>query len=301
VVDVYHADGRRERFIYRVEESSVDGIAHAWRLRRGGADLGDASVGESGWPAIREAFREDLARFARHDGSFADSPMRWARGDAALNIVEEALTDRVGRDPTPLATRFPRRWFFARERKQWFLPHEMRDVRWDRPADDVFAAHPAWSRPRSAVREQPAPEGSWDTPVFAARPVGGMFRDRAAQVRAVPGHESVSLVEVPPGRVIAVVERSTDDAAIRAIASSFVEERLEAIWLSHPLEWTAAFSSLVWCPAGRDARGRGGVVIDGVGIYTADQFVRAVAKGDPRVAPAAIRRQMAPRVHRLMS
>jgi hypothetical protein len=43
------------------------------------------------------------------------------------------------------------------------------------------------------------------------------------------------------------------------------------------------------------------VVIDGVGVYTADQFARAVANRDPRVAPAEIRRQMAARVSRLMA
>ena len=182
VVDVYHAGGARDRFIYRVSERLTDGQAHTMQLKRGGVEV--AAVAMAGgvderrraWPLIRAAFDADVEHFARDEHSFVDSPMRWAREGAAENIVEEALTDRVGRDPTPLATRFPRRWFYAKEQQRWFVPAEMRDVRWDRPADDAFAAHPAWSGAYASVREHPAPEGSWSTPVFASRPTASMFR-----------------------------------------------------------------------------------------------------------------------------
>lgn len=309
VVDVYHAGGARERFIYRVRELTIDGRPHALQLQRGGLELESAELSATidrreAWPRLRSAFDADIERLKRDERSFIDSPMRWARGDAAENIVDEALADRVAYDPTPLATRFPRRWFHNAKTGEWFLPSDMRDVRWDRPQDDVFAPHPAWTRARSAVRERAAPEGGWTTPVFANRPAAVMFRDQVRSVRRNPAHDPIVVVDVitpetHTKRAIVVVERRATDAAIQEVASELDAEGVASIWISHPADWTPALAEVAWAPGGRDSRGRGGIVIDAVGIFRADQLARAIGAADARVDPAAVRRYMAARVDRL--
>ncbi len=308
VVDVYQPNGTRDRFIYRVVEQLTDGRVHALQLFRGRQALASEPV-ELGddprthaWPRLRDAFTADVERVARHEGSFTDSPMRWAAGSAAEYIVEEALMDRVGNDPTPLATRYPRRWFYAADRHEWFLPRDMRDVRWDRDPLDLFAAHPAWTANRSAVREHPAPQGSWQTPVFAARPIAAMFSPAPA-TRVEGGAIAVVDVAAPDKRknrrVIVVVERASPNEMIAALAASLHADSTDAVWLSHPLDWSAAFAPLAWAAAGRDARGYGAVVIDGLGVFRAAQFVRALARNDPRLSATAIRRWMSQRVERM--
>jgi hypothetical protein len=306
VVDVYHEGGARERLIYSVKELLTDGRAHTVCLRRGGAEVATTPITPNdAWPLLRAAFTADLQRFARGKGSFTDSPMRWAQGDAAENIVEEALTDHVGRDPTPLATRFPRRWFFANEQGRWFVPAELRDVRWDRGELDAFAAHPAWSRVggSGAVRERPAPEGSWDTPIFASRPIAAMFHKRMRSMTR-HGDGAIAVVELrrpeSTRRAIVVIEREARPDAIDALAASLEADSIDGVWISHPLDWCSALAPLAWAPAGRDARGRGGVLVDGVGIFRADQFARALAKGDRRLSGEAIRRHMTERIQRMV-
>lgn len=312
VVDVYHDGGVRERFIYSVTESLTDGCLDAVQLQRGRIAVAVIPVASAGdlraraWPLIREALGADLERFSRGAGSFTDSPMRWAKGDAAENIVGEALTDFAGRDPTPLATRYPRRWFYARERARWFLPPDMRDVRWDREPLDPFAAHPAWSRQRGEVRERPAPEGSWSTPVFASPPIAAMFRDCVRSVERAAG-DAIGIVEVAIAldngaarrRVVVVLERAVADDAVTLLAERLAAERVDAVWVSSPWHWIPALAAVAWAPAGRDWYGRGGVVIDGLGVFKADQFARAWAKGDRPLRGEVLRARMAARVERL--
>jgi hypothetical protein len=306
VVDLYHARGVHERFIYRVDESLVDGRTESLKLRRGGVDVcvlpaDSTDAARSAWPRLRIAFAADVERFLRGEASFSDSPMRWARGDAAENIVDEALADRVGRNPTPLATRYPRRWFYSKKIARWFLPNDMRDVRWDRASPDAFAEHPAWSRARSAVRERPAPERSWSTPVFSSRPTGAMF---AAPGFAVTTHsEAISIIDVARSgearRVIIVVERAPQPGHIQSLAARLPTESAEAIWISHPSDWCDEMANVAWAPAGRDWYGRGGIVVDGLGVFRADQFGRAWAKRDRRLTVEAIRARMKERVARI--
>jgi hypothetical protein len=308
VVDVYQASGARDRHIYRVVEQMTDGRVQSLELFRGRRALGSWAVSPgddprtTAWPQLGIAFAADVERLARDDASFTDSPMRWASGAAAEYIVEEALMDRVGNDPTPLATRYPRRWFYAAERHEWFLPRDMRDVRWDRDPLDFFAAHPAWTANRSAVREHPAPPGSWQTPVFASRPTAAMFLP-APSVR-IEGGEIATVDVAAPGaqntrRTVVVIERAAPADTIQAVASRLDAESIDAVWLSHPLDWSSAFARFVWAAAGRDARGYGAVVIDGVGVFRAAQFLRALARNDPRLRGEAIRRAMSGRVERM--
>jgi hypothetical protein len=102
-------------------------------------------------------------------------------------------------------------------------------------------------------------------------------------------------------RAIVVIERETDADAIGALATSLDADNIDGVWISHPRDWRSALAPLAWVPAGRNARGQGGVVVDGVGIFRADQFARALAKGDRRLSGEAIRRHMAERVQRMLA
>jgi hypothetical protein len=304
VVDIYRATGARDRFIYKVVETLVDGESRSIRLERDrivvfSLDAPSFVDVRSAWPPLRLAFTEDVERLSR-DGGLSDSPMRWATGAVAESILDEALADRVGRDPTPLATRYPRRWFFAPEDKRWFLPNDMRDVRWDRPATDAFAPHPAWLHRQSTVREHPAPEGSWSTPVFAQRPIAEMFGTLSITREA---DAPIALVDVPSvssrRRVIVVVESESSTGQVSSVASRLAADDVDAVWLSHPRDWNEELLDLSWVPAGRDAYGHGVIVIDGLGVFRADAFMRAVKKGDRRLSGEEIRRRLHARVEAL--
>ena len=307
VVDLYHDDGARDRMIYRVIEELVDGVPRALRLNRGGEEIVKRPLGSidelrDAWRELQSAMRDDVARFSRSERSFADSPMRWAKHEAAANIVEEALLDRVGRDPTPLATRYPRRWFYSRDDRRWFLPADMRAVRWDRDAHDAFAEHPAWTRHRTFVRERPAPEGSWQTPVFSSRPIAELLRGHASRVTRV-ANDAVAIVELAgpatPRRAMVIVERPVSDEDIQMLHAALVADEVEALWVSLPSDWRPALAPLTWAPGGRNWRGHLGVVIDSLGVFRADQIATAWSKGEGVFTPSGIREHMAERVARL--
>lgn len=303
VVDIYHAGGARDRVIYRVDEQLLDGHVYALALRRGGLEVASqpardsAESKRSAWAALCSAYAADVERLAARPGAFADSPMRWATSDAAENIVGEALLDLVPGDPTPLATRYPRRWFYARERGEWFLPRDMRRVRWDRAEPDVFAAHPAWAAGRAAVRERPAPGDAWTTFVFASRPsVASFGASLRVEQQGVIAVIHVDVVHPLARRALVVLAAAAADEEVRDVARKLDMAGVEQLWLSHPLDWSASRADLAWAAAGRDSRGRGAVVVDGLGVYRADQFIKAFSRGDRRLTPDAIRAKMADRV-----
>jgi hypothetical protein len=295
VVDIYHAGGTRERVIYRVFELRRDGARVATRLSRGTLLLAELAVDESAHEvesaAVRDAFRADVAHLCRDDGAFADSPMHWASEDAAEFIVGEAAFDRVQSDPAVLATTYPRRWFFSPRDARWFLPDDMRQVRWDRPRGDMFAAHPAWREVRGRVAERPAPEGSWKTPIFGQRPIAAMFT--AGAFARVSAH-GIAIVELPPVeharlRAIVVLEQAVqDERALREVARELDEKAVDAVWISHPRDWHSALDSLPWAPAGRDQHGFGAVLVEDVGVFRADAFARALSRNDERLTREAI-------------
>lgn len=303
VVDLYRPGGVRDRVIYRVEEQLVEGETQALTLRRDGREIARQPADSTraskrrAWTKLRDMYAADVESLTAGGDVFSDSPMGWATGDAAANLIYEALADLQPADPTPLATRYPRRWFFARERGEWFLPADMRDVRWDRSNPDAFAAHPAWEASRAAVRERPAPEGSWSTFIFASRPSGATFGVRGGVTRDGPlAIVRLDAAENNAARALVVLESAADDADVRRVASALGDAGVECLWLSHPLDWTAARADLAWAAAGRDSRGRGVVLVDGLGVYRADAFARAFQRREPRLHPDAIRARMAERV-----
>jgi hypothetical protein len=227
--------------------------------------------------------------------------MSWASGNAAANLVEEALMDVRPGDPTPLPTRYPRRWYFARGSGRWFLPEDMRDVRWDRPEHDAFAAHPAWAASRAVVRERPVPEQAWQGVKFASRTSASAFG--ASTANAPNGAIAVVPLEcVDAGearRALVVLTSAVDDNEVRAVDRLLDAERIEHVWLSHPIDWQGSRSDLPWAAAARDARGRDVVLVDGVGVFRASAFAEAFRRGDAKVRPAAIRARMSARVSSL--
>ncbi|MGH7638999.1 MAG: competence protein CoiA family protein [Gemmatimonadaceae bacterium] len=303
VVDIYHPEGSRERLVYRVEEQ----VNHegSWLVLRRGTreigreplDSGDRDSLKHGWLDLRAAAARD-AKQLTPAGGFRDSPMRWATHDAAENIVREGLYDVVPGDTMPLATRYPRRWFFARDAKRWFVPVEMRGVRWDRAAGDAFAAHPAWAESRRAVRERPSPsarDDRWTSFVFAGRPNASLFG-----VTDVTIHDGGAIAILRAGaRVLAVLTRAASEETVRDVERRLVANGAEHLWLSHPRDWSAERGDLAWVAAGRDGRARGVVLVDGDGVYTAERFARAFAGGDARLRPEVLRRRSAERVRHL--
>jgi hypothetical protein len=227
--------------------------------------------------------------------------MRWASGNAAANLVEEALLDVRSGDPTPLVTRYPRRWYFARARDRWFLPTDMRDVRWDRPEHDAFAAHPAWMASRAVVRERPVPEYAWKGVKFASRTSATAF---GLPTMMVPnGPIAVVTLECDgvdqARRALVVLTAAVDDDLVRSVEHSLNDEIVEHVWLSHPTDWRSSRSDLPWAAAARDERGRDVVLVDGVGVFRASAFAEAFRRGDPKVRAAAVRARMLARASSL--
>ena len=304
VVDIYRPGGVHYRAIYRVDEHTIEAAVTALVLRRDGREVASGPCDETAeaqrtaWRALRMAFTEDVHRLVGQGTGFRDSPMRWASGNAAANIVEEAVLDVRSGDPTPLATRYPRRWYFARARGRWFLPADMRDVRWDRPEHDAFAAHPAWTASRAMVRERPIPEYAWKGVILASRPSAVSFGGSPASLP----HNAIVVVTLANAdggrtrRALVVLSAAVDDEAVRAVENSLNVDRIEHVWLSHPVDWNGSRSDLAWAPAARDARGRDVVLVDGIGVFRATGFAEAFRRGDAKVRPAALRAHMAARV-----
>ena len=304
VVDIYGAAGVHYRSIYRVDEQRVEDAVVALVVRRDGREVAShpcndtSDAQRTAWRALRIAFTEDVQRLIGQGTGFHDSPMRWASGNAAANLVEEALLDVRSGDPTPLVTRYPRRWYFARASGRWFLPDDMREVRWDRPQHDAFAAHPAWTASRAMVRERPVPEHAWKGVILASRPSAVSFGLSPASlpngsivIVALKGNDGSQ-----PRRALVVLSAAVDDEAVRAVENSLDADGIDHIWLSHPIDWSGSRSDLAWAAAARDARGRDVVLIDGVGVFRASAFAEAFRRGDAKVRPAAIRRHMSARV-----
>jgi hypothetical protein len=319
VVDLYRSSGGHERFIYKVvEERLTTGHAGTLRLLRGTLEVATLPRSEDAPErdddragALALAFRADIDRLRRDDDTFADSPMRWAGEAAAEFIVQEAMFDQRRPDPTVLATTYPRRWFFSPASRRWFLPDDMRDVRWDRAAHDPFAAHPAWRPPHASTRA--APEGSWSTFIFARRPTPASFVGAVDPTEVAPGIVRLVVdVETPrrparrsrrgARRLLFVVTREIDDVAIAdAMLSAQASDAAdgEMIWLSHPREWRPALRAVPWLAAGCDSRGRAAVLIDGIGVFRAEAFVSALRRGDVRLNSDNIVGAMRERVERL--
>jgi hypothetical protein len=115
--------------------------------------------------------------------------------------------------------------------------------------------------------------------------------------------EAISIVDVGRSgearRVIVVVERAPEPGHIQSLTARLRTESAEAIWISHPSDWCDEMMGVAWAPAGRDWYGRGGIVVDGLGVFRADQFARAWAKRDRRLTVEAIRARMKERVARI--
>jgi hypothetical protein len=309
VVDLYHPNGGHERFIYRVvEERDAAGDLRMLRLLRGNLEIATVPADDHARSASAEiaaSFRADIGRLRRDDAVFADSPMRWAHDAAAEFITTEAVFDRRRPDPTVLATTYPRRWFYSRVSGEWFLPDDMLAVRWDRGRDDPFAPHPAAFREVTA-RASAAPEGSWSTFVFARRPSLAAFRGVGIASEIVPGIVRLEVKVEPRGRAVAssssrvlcVVTRETNENTMADVVETLPAG---ALWLTHPRDWRTVLTGLAWAAAGSDSRGRGAVVIDGIGVVRADAFLRGVARGDWRFSSENILRAMTSRVERLAS
>jgi hypothetical protein len=151
------------------------------------------------------------------------------------------------------------------------------------------------------VRERPVPEYAWQGGgvIFARRPSPAAF---GVPTSTVPnGPISVGTLDVAgqPRRALVVLTAVVEDDLVRAVDRSLDAEQVEHLWLSHPRDWAGSRADLPWAAAGRDARGRDVVLIDGVGVFRAAAFVEAFRRGDAKVRPAAVQARMAARVSAL--
>lgn len=161
----------------------------------------------------------------------------------------------------------------------------------------------AAARSRAIVRERPAPVESWGSFVFASRPSVASIG-----VDAELTHDGAVAILAPDTgstagerRALAILVSAASEEEVRRVDRRLRDGGVATLWLSHPLDWSSSRADLAWAPAGRDGRGRTVVVIDGLGIYRADAFVRAFRRGEPRLAPGAVKRRMADRVAALRS
>jgi hypothetical protein len=303
VVDIYRASGDRERLVYRIEERLSDGIPRSLVLALDVTDVASAPIAadrigrEESWQRLRAAWREDVAARAGAAGGFADSPMKWAPDDEAARIVDEGAWDTTRSDPRPLATRFPRRYAFARERAAWFLMPEMRAVHWNRGADDAFAAHPAWVARTAAVREMAAAGILSGSPAHAPITFSGRLRpEHIAEMRREiqqNGTIRIVLLEGNCATSLAIASPTTAEGEARALCASLASRGLYLLFLAHPADWGKDLRDLDWAPAGTTERGWPRVLVHGVGIFRPAELVRAIEESRPGFTARDIGRRTA--------
>jgi hypothetical protein len=147
LVDVLYPSGKPWRNIYSVFENCTNGIPHSIGLQRGGDILLTVKLGSVSkpmiWSRIEAMLNADLRGVETKRGAKTDSPMSWARGPLAPRMSSGASAGEWKH--VPLEQTHPIRYRFAKRTASWFIPEDLRDVRWDRAEDDDLSKpHEAW-------------------------------------------------------------------------------------------------------------------------------------------------------------
>lgn len=235
VVDLLYPAGTNYRHVYQAVEVACDGQPHQLVLERDGElvarrPLGDGRSRGEAWRALQAACRADVAGKATRTNALVDSPMAWATGACAEALVAGRWRHFLR---VPLEAHYPLRYRFNRRDGRWFVPPDLRDVRWDRaPTDTLETAHPAWFRGRPSVAPAPvSPIAVAPLSAFAPAPHGAAFPSAAvAARRPAPPPDRRGLASV--GRRVAAEVRD-------GLAEAFPEE--VAGMASHPLGWLITF------------------------------------------------------------
>ena len=149
LVDILYPSGKLFRNIYRVVEASTDGVPRTIALERNGDPLLQLPLASAPkrtiWARIESMLAADVHGFTAVHRARTDCAMEWAKGALAERMVKRASS--VPWRKVPLEDTHPLRWHYAPALRRWFQPADLRDVRWDRAADDPLTEpHPALGR-----------------------------------------------------------------------------------------------------------------------------------------------------------
>lgn len=146
-VDFYAPSGHLVRRVYRLLEQLTDGVPVAISIEHEKGTIHShrlTSGRDAAAAALKRAFRRDVRLTAERLGAIADSPMRWAAGEAADALLAESRRPvrylRRTRG-VPCASTHPPRYVYLAQERSWRLPPE-HDIRWDRAGDDLGFAAP---------------------------------------------------------------------------------------------------------------------------------------------------------------
>lgn len=145
LVDFYSPSGHQFRRVYQLVEHRREGAPITMHLEHDKGSVYSHRVSSDRAEvnaALKRAFQRDIRLTTQKLGAIHDSPMRWAAGDVAVNLLAESK--RPGRylrrtRGVPCATTHPPRYQYLPQLGTWHLPPG-HDVRWDRAGDDLVAA-----------------------------------------------------------------------------------------------------------------------------------------------------------------
>ena len=176
VADLYYPSGKHWRTIYQVVEYRTDDVPHTIALARDGDEVLltgalDRGSARALWAQITDRAAEHLEAYRMRSGAMVDSPMTWARGSVAQDLVRAV---RASDTRVPLAATHPQRYYYSPAQRRWFTPPDLREITWDRSPDTVGTPHPAWAARRAeweARRRMRAPaSGAGPVPAPGSRP-----------------------------------------------------------------------------------------------------------------------------------
>jgi hypothetical protein len=290
LVDVYRPSGNWTRSLILVRDRRTDGVVVGRSLLFDGVELARGADVD-----LRKAYHEWKSRIAE-TGGIVDTRMDWAKGGDAARLVDEVRSDTMRGPRGLLEARYPRRYFYAADQRHWFIPRELRDVRWDREDDDGISAHPAGVSHRAALREQSLGGGYGIGPVLSGRlrpehlaDIGPLSISSVAH-----GATAVGLGLTRSDRSATLIALSTGlaDDEIRRVHAAHAEGGARCVWLTHPVVWTGALAEdIPWVPAGTTERGWPYVLVEGLGAFRLREFAQHIIDEEPRLADGELRQR----------
>ena len=280
IVDVMYPSGRHYRNIYRVEERSTDAQPHTIALMLNERTLSAIRLGSTPKATLWARLKRECERqigYVQARASIIDSPMspgaEWITGAVAARAWKHASTAFRWPFKYPLADHYPLRYRKNRTTGAWFMPHDLRAVRWDRQADDPFHPHPASHQSTPRPSAPPAPDaGRWTR--HAPPGTGEVVRLGGRLAAADLGVPVLEIIDKTIFRVFAVQPLSAPDGpplavtipcgkadvpSVRKWDRRLRDEGATRLWVSPPGDWTRELAGVPWCPVSRDATGGLGV------------------------------------------
>lgn len=295
IVDAMYPSGKHYRHLYRVEERSTDGVPRTIALMLNEKVLVELRLKKGRerlqWETIKRRCNRDIEWVKDHSVA-VDCPMLrgqgWLRGPVAERAWARASVRPDKPFKYPLGYHFPRRYRFSGETDEWFIPPDLKSVKWDREADDDFARHPA---SRRQLTPSPASQGLRRSPLrgnatkstfggrLSAADLGVVinrivektsFRIFGLEHQADFAAPRVAIV-VPCGKAYAdEVARTDSELALHGILR---------LWISPPGDWSRQIAGVPWLPVRWDSAKRL-VPPSNSGYESLSLLIRAFARGE---------------------